>query len=599
MASFLTKFLYVLGKKRKKLIFMLFLFLVSSGLEVFSIGMVGPFVAVATNPNLITGNQLTSTLYNALSFNSSNQFLLFLGIVLLITFYGKAILAFNIQKYIFEFGFYLRRDLVERIMAAYLYAPYTFYLKSNSAVLINNSISETTGFSSLVMTLLTSISNLFIILFLVLLLMKTDLLATVLISSILLLVFLGFNQFKGQLNRWGQNASDANGSMIKTINHGLGGIKEAKVIGCEPYFLTELYKHATFFAENVSAACGFNNLPRYAVEALLMTFLVGFTSLFVVLNQSSDNLVSVLGIFALASVRLMPAASNLLSSFGSLMGGTVSLDRLYLDLKELEQFSLGKRKSSDILLEESLLSKPTFKFDHQITLKQIGYRYPNAANASLNHVSVDIRKGESIGLIGRSGAGKTTLVDVILGLLTPQSGDISVDGVSIYTDLRRWQNMLGYVPQSIFLTDDTLERNIAFGVPDEHISKDRVIKAVQAAQLADLVEQLPNGLQTEVGERGVLLSGGQRQRVGIARAIYHEREILIFDEATSALDNETEKFVTEAIKALSGIKTVIIIAHRLSTIEHCDRIYEMEKGQIIKSGSYQEVVLKEQSAKPL
>lgn len=596
MTSFLAKFLYVLGKKRKKLVFMLFLFLVSSGLEVFSIGMVGPFVAVSTNPRLIAENQLASTLYNALNFNSSNQFLLFLGIVLIIAFYGKAILAFNIQKYVFEFSFYLRRDLVGRIMAAYLHAPYTFYLTSNSAVLINNAVSETQGFcTGLLMSLLNSTSNLFITLALVLLLMKTDLLATVLICSILLLAFLVFSQFKGQLNRWGQNASDANGGIIRTINHGLGGIKETRVIGCESFFLTELDKHATFYAENVSAACSYNNLPRFAVEALLMTFLVGFTCLFVLFNQGSDNLVSVLGIFALASVRLMPATSNLLSSLGSLIASTVSLDRLYLDLKELEQFSLETARSSSVLSGQPSLSKGTFKFDHQITLKQISYCYPNAANASLNDLSIDIRKGESIGLIGRSGAGKTTLVDVILGLLIPKYGDIFVDGVSIYSDLRSWQNMLGYVPQSIFLTDDTLERNIAFGVPDELIDQERVIKAVQAAQLSDLVEQLPNGLQTEVGERGVLLSGGQRQRVGIARAIYHEREILIFDEATSALDNETESFVTESIKALSGIKTMIIIAHRLSTIEHCDHVYEMQGGHIIRSGSYQEVVLSNQS----
>jgi ATP-binding cassette, subfamily B, bacterial PglK len=196
-------------------------------------------------------------------------------------------------------------------------------------------------------------------------------------------------------------------------------------------------------------------------------------------------------------------------------------------------------------------------------------------------------------LIGKSGAGKTTLVDVILGLLIPQNGDIIVDGTSIYPDLRAWQNLIGYVPQSIFLIDDTLERNIAFGVPDQLIDRQKLDKAIIAAQLEELVEQLPHGIGTMVGERGVLLSGGQRQRVGIARALYHEREILVFDEATAALDNETEGLVTEAIKSLSGIKTMIIIAHRFSTIEHCDRIYQLDKGCLVKSGSYREVILEE------
>jgi ABC-type multidrug transport system fused ATPase/permease subunit len=206
-------------------------------------------------------------------------------------------------------------------------------------------------------------------------------------------------------------------------------------------------------------------------------------------------------------------------------------------------------------------------------------------------MSLSIRKGESIGLIGKSGAGKTTLVDVILGLFIPQFGDIKVDGVSVYSDLRSWQNMLGYVPQSIFLIDDTLERNIAYGVADYLIDQNKLKKAIAMAQLSDVVKQLPEGVKTLIGERGVLLSGGQRQRVGIARVLYHEREILVFDEATAALDSETEHLITEATKALTGSKTIIIIAHRLSTIEHCDCIYQLEQGRILKSGSYQEVVL--------
>jgi ABC-type multidrug transport system fused ATPase/permease subunit len=597
MTSFPTRFLYVIGKKRKKLPLMFSLFLFVSFLEVFSIGIVGPFAAIATKPESIMENQWSSWIYKSLKFTSPAQFLIFLGLALVIAFYGKAILAFNIQKYIFEFGFYLQKDLARRLMQAYLSAPYTFHLTKNSSVLINNTVDETKKFcTSFLMPFLTSISNGLIVLALVFLLMKTDLLATVLISIVLMIAFLLFNQLKGKLYTWGMNASDANSNIIKSINHGLGGIKETRVLGCETYFLDQLEQHANFYAYNVSAAVSFNNLPRFMIEALLMTFLVGFTSLFVLFNQGSGNLVSVLGIFALASIRLMPAAANLLGALGTIRANTVSLDRLYLDLKELENPLPQNPNYLSRNLEQVKDCRGTFSFRDKIVLDRVTYRYPNASEDSLQGVSLSIKKGESIGLLGKSGAGKTTLVDVVLGLLTPQYGDIKVDEVSIYTDLRSWQNMLGYVPQSIFLIDDTLERNIAFGVLDDLIDRERVWKAVQTAQLSELIERLPNGLETQVGERGVMLSGGQRQRVGIARAIYHEREILVFDEATAALDNETEGFVTEAIKTLSGIKTMIIIAHRLSTLEHCDRIYEMGKGQIIRCGSYQEVVLGEQPA---
>jgi ABC-type bacteriocin/lantibiotic exporter with double-glycine peptidase domain len=287
---------------------------------------------------------------------------------------------------------------------------------------------------------------------------------------------------------------------------------------------------------------------------------------------------------------LLPAVSNILSSINGIRYCIFSLDQLYFDLKELE----GANEQSSNLAHSKYSNneQKRLSFKDHISLKNVVYQYPNADKKSLDSISLAIKKGQSIGLIGRSGAGKTTLVDVILGLLVPQFGDIIVDnGISIYADLRSWQNMIGYVPQSIFLIDDTLTRNIAFGVPNELIDNERLLKAIQAAQLEELIKDLPQGLETKVGERGVLLSGGQRQRVGIARVLYHEREILVFDEATAALDNETEALVTDAIKSLSGIKTMIIIAHRLSTIEHCDCIYMLSKGQIVKAGSYQEVVL--------
>jgi ATP-binding cassette, subfamily B, bacterial PglK len=413
--------------------------------------------------------------------------------------------------------------------------------------------------------------------------------AIVIVCGILMISYGLLKSLKHKIARWGKNCSDAITGMIRAVNHGMGGFKETKIIGCESYFENELASQAQQYSVNASLAVSFGNLPRYAIEAFLITFLVTFTFFYISTNQG--DLSSVLGIFALASIRLLPAISNLITAINTIRFSAVSLDKIYLDLKELESVEIDNDSKLFINTISGNHSKPIFSFKDKITLDNVSYAYPHSEKTSLDRISLVIEKGESIGFIGKSGAGKTTLVDAILGLLTPQKGDIMIDGTSIYTNLRAWQNSIGYVPQSIFLIDDTLEKNVAFGVPDHLIDLHRLEKALEAAQLEELVTQLPNGLKTMVGERGVLLSGGQRQRLGIARALYHERDILVFDEATAALDNETEASVTESIKSLSGIKTMIIIAHRLSTLVHCDRIYQLERGSLVKSGSYSEVVL--------
>jgi ABC-type multidrug transport system fused ATPase/permease subunit len=563
-------------------------------LEVISIGVIGPFIALATNPKAIEQNVWLKTIYNQLHLTSEIQFLIVIGLVVVALFYVKAFVSFTAQKNVFEFGFSQQAELSARLMQAYLRAPYTFHLSRNSASLIQNINNETERFTNgLMMPLLTSISNSIIILALICLLLRTNVLAVVIIAIVLLLAFMIVYSLKDRLKRWGKESSEARTEIIRTINHGLGGLKETKVIGCEPYFESQMQKYVNKFGVTSALAVGFTNLPRFMIEAFLITFLILFTIIFVVSNQQdSQNLSSVLGIFALASIRLLPAINNVVTSITGIRYASFSLDQIYFDLKEVENLQeeqIGLYQFKDNF---SSGSNGEILFSSHVSLEEITYRYPNAARSSLESVSLTLKKGQSIGLIGQSGAGKTTLVDVILGLLMPQSGNIMIDGVSIYSNIRSWQNLIGYVPQSIFLIDDTLEKNIAFGVPEHLIDRQRLLKAVEAAQLLDLIGQLPHQLKTKVGERGVLLSGGQRQRVGIARALYHEREILVFDEATAALDNETEALVTESIRSLSGIKTMIIIAHRFSTIEHCDCIYRLERGRVIQSGSYREVVLK-------
>jgi ABC-type multidrug transport system fused ATPase/permease subunit len=595
MSKFLSRFFYLTREKYKSLLSILFLVLFASLLESVGIGMVGPFIAVATNPNTILQNSWLEPIYREFHFSSQIQFLLVLSCLTIMIFYIKSFLSFYAQTKIFSFGFLLQAELSTKLMRAYLEAPYTFHLERNSATFIQNIMGETDKFSNyVVIPSLTSISNALVTFALILLLIKTNAIAMVIIVGVVFISFLVIRLLKDRMTRWGKEAAEAQTEIIRSINHSLGGLKETRVIGCENYFVEQASKQVNRYGRNMSSAVSFSSLPRYMIESFLITFLVCFTILFINSNSGNQSLTAVLGIFALASIRLLPAAGNLVSSVNGMRAYLHSVDKLYFDFKKLEALEIQQNLiSRQNLTRQARPEEQLARFSGQIVLDEVNYGYPNASKLSLNAVSLEIKKGQSIALIGKSGAGKTTLVDVILGLLIPQSGDIKVDGVSIYTNLRSWQNKLGYVPQSIFLIDDTLARNIAFGVPDHLIDWDKLAQAIYAAQLSDLVKQLPQGLETRVGERGVLLSGGQRQRVGIARALYHEREILVFDEATSALDDETESLVTESIKNLSGNKTMIIIAHRLSTVEHCDRIYLLEGGRIVKSGSYKEVVLEE------
>ncbi|MBF2020905.1 MAG: ABC transporter ATP-binding protein/permease [Hydrococcus sp. C42_A2020_068] len=591
-----SRFLYILAGKKKQLVFLVFLFLFVSLLETLGIGLIGPFIALATNLELIEQNSWLSWIYVQLGFQDRVQLICLFGLAILGILYFKSFLGFQIQKYIFEFGFKQQVDLRSRLMHAYLSTDYAFHLNRNTAVSIQTIVRETFNFANgILMPILFSASHFIVICALTLLLLKTDLTATAIILIVLLLVSSLLYQFKDKVTRWGKEAHEADIEMIRIINHGLGGFKETRVIGCESYFESQLSEQAEKFKNAVASFNAFSLLPRYVLEPLLITFLVGFTIVHLISHQSAEHLTATLGVFGMASVRLLPAASSFMQSFSGIKNSSYVIDRLYLDLKEIEKAEFEGRErtlqnNSKNLWLVGNKQEPVMAFSDRIILDKVTYCYPEISEPSLKDISIVIKKGESIGLIGKSGAGKTTLVDVILGLLTPESGDIQIDGVSISHNLRSWQNLIGYIPQSIFLIDDTIERNIAFGVPDEQIDRARLEKAIQAAQLTELIDDLPDGIKTIVGERGVRLSGGQRQRVGIARALYHEREILVLDEATAALDNETESLVSEAIKSLSGTKTMIIIAHRLSTIEHCDRIYLLEKGQIARSGSYQEVV---------
>jgi ATP-binding cassette, subfamily B, bacterial PglK len=600
MLRYFSKFLYVFPSNNLILIPWGLIFVLVSSLEIFGIGAIGPFIGLASNPELIHQNYWLDLIYTKLGLTQTSHFIAVVGFFVIAIFCLKSVISWYTQARIFKFSYIQKERLIARLMHGYIESDYTFYISKNSAQIIQNVIDMTNRFADGIMsTMLTSFSNSINIVAISILLCLVSPWAVASLLFTVIPLFFVFNRFKDKMRFWGQELYEANQGVIQSINHGLGGFKETRIIGCGEYFKQETIDQAIRFANASISFYAFKLLPRYIVEAILVIFLVAFTSILLLLGQNIQQLSATLSVFALASIRLIPAFTNLTNGLSVLRNSSFGLDRLYSDLKELEKtdkkpdLETLNRIASPKPLNDRTEEKIDFK--KEIILDNLTYRYPNVSKNALNEISLKLPKGQSIALIGQSGAGKTTLVDVILGLLTPSQGDLKVDGNSIYKNLRSWQNLIGYIPQSIFLIDDTIEKNIAFGIRENEIDQQRLDKAIQAAQLSEVIDNLPDGLKTRVGERGVMLSGGQRQRVGIARALYHEREILVLDEATSALDNETEQLVTEAIKSLSGIKTMIIIAHRLTTVEHCDRIYMLEKGRVVKSGTYQEVVLKEQS----
>jgi ATP-binding cassette subfamily C protein len=325
----------------------------------------------------------------------------------------------------------------------------------------------------------------------------------------------------------------------------------------------------------------FSDLPRLLIEGLVMGSVLLVVGFMLLLKQDMQTLIPTLGLFAMAAVRLMPSMNRILSGLTSARYYSASVNNIYHDLKELENVPSSPN--------ERVVSE-SFSFNQSIKLENISFRYHGAEKDSLKDVSLTILKGQSIAFVGPSGAGKTTIVDALLGLLEPGSGRVLVDGVNINTNLAGWQQKIGYIPQPIYLSDDTIKRNVAFGVEDDKIDDEQVWTALRAAQLEDFIVSLPDKLDTLVGEHGVRISGGQRQRIGIARALYHNPEILVLDEATAALDNETESEVTKAIEALSGTKTIIAIAHRLTTVRNFDCLFFMKDGKIVDAANFENLL---------
>ena len=473
--------------------------------------------------------------------------------------------------------------LARRVLSRYLYGAYTTHLQRNSANMIRNAFTTTGSvFNTAFMGFVTLATEMCLTFTLMIVLLRAEPLLTMIATGALALGSGLFHiAFKGNFVTWGQREIVANGAILKSLQQGLHSIKEVKILGIEEYILQTFVTPRSDLARIRTYATTLSQAPRLWIESIMLVVVMGAIIAVVLTDGNSAAIMASLTLLAAAAFRVIPSMIRVLSALNGIKNAEEAVNTIYDDIQTFSpQQEVGQTAGED--------RKP-LSFEREILLNNVTFYYPGTDGAAVKDINLSISKGHSLGLAGPSGAGKTTIVDIILGLLPPQTGQILVDGLDISGQQRQWQKLIGYVPQTIYLTDDTIRRNIAFGIEDDQIDDSRVWSALELAHLGDFVRSSPDGLATYVGDRGLRISGGQRQRIGIARALYHDPEVLILDEATSALDNETESQISEAIETLSGKKTMIIVAHRLSTIRKCDRIIFMNDGGIADSGSYQKL----------
>ncbi len=593
-------------RERRRAYLLLFMIMVMAFLQMAGVASVVPFVSVLANPEVVQTNVYLAAVYDYLGFEDAQSFMYFLGLAMLFFLLGaiafKALTTYAILRFTHMRQYSLSRKLVQ----SYLRQPYDWFLNKHSADLGKSILSEAgMVVNGALIPLMQLIASAAVVTVLAVLLLVVDpvlaMSVGVGLGGLYGLIYFGVRKY---LDRIGTERVRVNKERFQAVQEAFGGIKEVKVAGLEAPFLKRFEPPASRFARVQVNANILGELPKFALSGI--AYCGAFLIILYLMGRPGglQEAVPVMVLYLVAGQKLLPELSKVYKKFTKLRFTAPALDSLYHDLMHLEQ-------------EEKKLTK--FKqpaplgLAHGIRLENVYYTYPGATHPALDDLSLDIPARTTVGIVGATGSGKTTTVDVILGLLTPWHGQLLVDGKPVFSNntqppdskilitdnrqlitdnrrLRSWQRTLGYVPQQIYLADESVAANIAFGVPPEEVDMEAVKRAARTAELHDFVmQELSSGYDTLVGERGVRLSGGQRQRIGIARALYHDPDVLILDEATSALDNLTEKAVMQAVHNLGKAKTIILIAHRLTTVERCDRIFLLEHGRLLAQGTYFEL----------
>ena len=573
MIRVIKKFYILLNRHQKnRVVILFFMMLIGAGFEVFGVSMMLPLVTAIMNPDIIQDNAVCAWICRVFHLNGHTGFVTWCIVALIILYVIKA--AYQIFEYSIQYRFVYNNRFVtqSRLLDAYLNRPYEYFLSAQSGEIVRIVQEDAKNAFDMLTVILGFATEAVVAAAVIVTIMAINLFMTLFVAASLTIVMLLMSKgLRPFLQKEGQIYQETYAATNKWLLQSISGIKEVKVTQTESVFLKNFVKYGRKMVNAQRWNSTLQNIPRNLIELVSVCSMMVVLGIMIGAGHEMDSLIPSLSAFVMAAVKLLPSANRMLASVTQMTFYEPALDNMLENLGVLSE----KTISAD---EET---KP-LPLKRAICLSGISYTYPSGERKIFDHADLVIPVGSSIGIVGASGAGKTTAVDILLGLLKPQAGQVLADGMDVTENMQGWLSHIGYIPQMIFMLDDTIRENVVFGhIKDSHTNDD-VWTALEEAQLADFVRELPEGLDTTIGERGIRLSGGQRQRIGIARALFTNPDVLVFDEATSALDNETEEAIMQSINALHGKKTMIIIAHRLTTIEGCDAVYRAGDGKIVK-----------------
>lgn len=563
---------YIFTKKQKfEFLLLLVVIIFTAFLELLGVTAIMPLIDVMTNPDSIKNTEYLNWLYIRFNFSARNDFIAFLAGLLIAVYVVKNVFVSIMYKLQYHFVYSNQKKLAYRMMDCYMHQPYYFHLSHNSADLIRSVNTDVVMMFQGILGILQLFAELLVCIVLGIYLFMIDRSITLGVIFVLLAFLLIFaRKFKTYLSKMGSDSRSYSAGIIKWMQQSFGGMKETKIMGREDYFLRHFEYEYSHYADVEKRYRYLQLIPRPMMETIAITALMATVIIKLLNGAGSENFVTTISVFAVAAFRLLPSFNRMTVFISSLLFNMPAFDAVYQELKEIERVYIGISHRPRI--EDAL------RLEKSIRISNLSFKYPTGEDFVLKNISFEIPRNNSVALTGPSGAGKTTLADLILGALAPTEGTMYIDETDAFKHLSAWQQNVGYIPQNIYLMDDTIENNIVYGA--DETDEDKLWKAIEEAQLKDFVMSLSEGIRTEVGEQGIRLSGGQRQRIGIARALYNNPQVLVLDEATSALDNDTEQAVMEAIDSLAGSKTLIIIAHRLTTVKNCSLKYEVRDGGI-------------------
>ena len=552
--------------------------LIGSVMELIGVAIVLPIINMAMEDSEVTANIFARTISRLFNTNDKNEILILLIVATIVIYIIKAVYMVALSVLQYSFSMSIKRKLSVRIITSYLKKTYEFFLNTNSAELLRTVTTDTEQFYQVILNVLMITSNFITATAIGCYLIVTNLImALSIICMLLVCVIVVLFVINKRFRDLGKQNQYLSGVINKILLQVFNGAKEIKIMNIEEYFVKDYKKCFRNIEKTNTKYQIYNHIPKHLIETVCITSILVYMGLNIAFSNNYLSLISQLAVFCVGAYKMLPSISAIAAYMSTVMYYRASVDLIYDVITETEK---NEDNINHYKTEKGIEDDATVNFNDNICGKDLYFKYTNSEDYVLNNVNICIKKGQCVGFVGTSGGGKTTLVDVLLTLLEPTRGVVEIDGVNTKNNIRYIGQLVGYIPQVIYLVDDTIRRNVAFGVTEEEIDDERVVLSLKKAQLYEYVAQLPNGINTIIGERGARLSGGQRQRIGIARALYREPKILVLDEATSALDNETEEEIMKSINRLKGEITIIMIAHRLSTIKNCDVVYEISNGTV-------------------